>query len=186
MVLTLRSCRVNSGRESQKHLHFYLYLKENTIIQMYIFFSAKMETPTASTDLNNLDAIPIDEQQLYDWGIEHRLDQYYGNPDQAPNQYPYPTQQNNNKATIGYILPEHVQNQENAYLVTINSDDPKQSKVGPNLPGNPVPPLKMDKKYHKNIRPNGVPGRRPILPTVDMDANELLKVNMSLNYPKMV
>merc|ERR1719400_983926 len=27
-----------------------------------------------------------------------------------------------------------------------------------------------------NIKPNGVPGRRPILPTVDMDANEILKV----------
>ena len=142
-----------------------------------------MESPAASTDLNNLDAIPIDDQQLYDWGIEHRLDQYYGNPDQQPpsNQYPYqpgsnPPQNNNKTTTIGYILPEHVQNQENAYLVTI-TDDQKPAKNGLNLPINPVPPLKMDKKYHKNIRPNGVPGRRPILPTVDMDANELLKVN---------
>ena len=143
-----------------------------------------MESPAASTDLNNLDAIPIDDQQLYDWGIEHRLDQYYGHPDHPPNpNQPYPCQagshpQNNNKTTttIGYILPEHVQNQENAYLVTI-TDDQKPAKNGIPLPINPVPPLKMDKKYHKTIKPNGVPGRRPILPTVDMDANELLKVN---------
>ena len=143
-----------------------------------------MESPAASTDLNNLDAIPIDDQQLYDWGIEHRLDQYYGHPDQPqpPQPYPYPPgsqQQNNNKSTtIGYVLPEHVQNQENAYLVTI-TDDQKPAKNGVSLPINPVPPLKMDKKYHKTIKPNGVPGRRPMLPTLDMDANELMKVNVN-------
>ena len=140
-----------------------------------------MEANAASTDLNQLDDIPINDQQLYDWGIEHRMDQYYGNPDQ-PSSLPYqPTnnhQQNNNKTTIGYILPEHVQNQENAYLVTITDDNQsKTMKNGLNLPSNSHQ-LKMEKRYSKpaNIKPNGVPGRRPILPTVDMDANEVLKV----------
>ena len=136
-----------------------------------------------STDLNQLDDIPINDQQLYDWGIEHRMDQYYGNPDQPsslPYQPPNNHQQNNNKTTtIGYILPEHVQNQENAYLVTITDDNQSKTiKNGLNLPGNSHQ-VKMEKRYSKpaNIKPNGVPGRRPILPTVDMDANEVLKVN---------
>ena len=143
--------------------------------------------PQASTDLNQLDDIPIADQQLYDWGIEHRLDQYYGNPDQ-PSTIPYQPHnqpQNNNKTTIGYILPEHVQNQENAYLVTITEDPTKTNhptiKNGLNLPGSGHP-IKMEKKFSKpgNLKPSGVPGRRPILPTVDMDANELLKVIFTL------
>ena len=37
---------------------------------------------------------------------------------------------------------------------------------------------KTNKYKPPHIKPNGVPGRRPMLPTVDMDANELLKVNI--------
>ena len=119
--------------------------------------------------------LPIveDDQQLYDWGIEHRLDQYYGNTEQ---QFQYPHQH----PPKGYVLPEHVQQQENAYLVTV-TDDQNPSKTM--LPVNPLPQshvvVKTEKRTyrHPNIKPNGVPGRRPILPTVDMDANELLKAS---------
>ena len=71
------------------------------------------------------------------------------------------------------------QEKENAYLVTITDDNQSKTiKNGLNLPGNSHQ-VKMEKRYSKppNIKPNGVPGRRPILPTVDMDANEVLKVN---------
>ena len=57
------------------------------------------------------------------------------------------------------------------------------------LPMNPIPPGQILVKSETNktnkykqpppIKPNGVPGRRPMLPTVDMDANELLKVSPS-------
>ena len=53
------------------------------------------------------------------------------------------------------------------------------------LPMSPLPPTQIMVKTEANksnkykppqIKPNGIPGRRPMLPTVDMDANELMKV----------
>ena len=53
------------------------------------------------------------------------------------------------------------------------------------LPMSPLPPTQIMVKTETNksnkykppqIKPNGIPGRRPMLPTVDMDANELMKV----------
>ena len=71
-----------------------------------------MESNTVANSEVNLDT-----QELYDWGIEDRLDQYYGT-DQQQQQYQYQQQQINNnsssKSQVGYILPEHVQ--ENNYL----------------------------------------------------------------------
>ena len=140
----------------------------------------------ASTDLNNLDAVAIveDDQQLYDWGIEHRLDQYYGNPEQQQQQYQLYQQQ---LGKAGYVLPEHVQQQENSYLVTISDNDSTNKKAVSQL----IVKAESTKgvrsiystKQMTNIKPNGVPGRRPILPTVDMDANEILKVSNSVKKP---
>ena len=71
-----------------------------------------MESNTVANSEVNLDT-----QELYDWGIEDRLDQYYGT-DQQQQQYQYQQQQINNnsssKSQVVYILPEHVQ--ENNYL----------------------------------------------------------------------
>ena len=171
---------------------------------------------TRRTDPNH-DPLPIveDDQQLYDWGIEHRLDQYYGESQAPPahgapahyqsqyNQTAQTTQQPHSASpasspckpnTVGYVLPEHVQRaQENAaYLVTTMgsaNNDQKSIKQTTVLPISP--PLhggqllvksenNYKRNFHKplNIKPNGVPGRRPILPTVDMDANEVLKVRI--------
>ena len=153
-------------------------------------------------NLDPLDPVPIieDDQQLYDWGIEHRLDQYYGdqgNPQGHPQGHPQPPpahfqypQTPTQPPKVGYILPDHLQQQENAYLVTI-AEDQDQKPKNTVLPVSPVPQshlavkTEIDAKrspYSKplNLKPNGVPGRRPILPTVDMDANELLKVNLNL------
>ena len=54
------------------------------------------------------------------------------------------------------------------------------------LPMSPLPPThfmvktseanKSNKYKPPQIKPNGIPGRRPMLPTVDMDANEVMKV----------
>ena len=139
-----------------------------------------MEANAASTDLNQLDDIPINDQQLYDWGIEHRMDQYYGNPDQ-PSSLPYqPTnnhQQNNNKTTIGYILPEHVQNR----LADFRQDKilpkwglrwagvallaPPAQPPGPTHPnGHPVPPTCMPEKKPQEggqKKRKGRPGEKP-------------------------
>lgn len=109
--------------------------------------------------LNPVDPVAIieDDQQLYDWGIEHRLDQYYGDGQPPPPNFQYPPQK------AQYMLPEHIQQQENAYLVTVPEADTKKG-------------LKSETKA-RNVKPNsGLPGRRPMLPAVDMDANELLKV----------
>ena len=171
---------------------------------------------TRRTDSNH-DPLPIveDDQQLYDWGIEHRLDQYYGESQAPPahgapahyqsqyNQTAQTAQQPHSASpasspckpnTVGYVLPEHVQRaQENAaYLVTTMgsaNNDQKSIKQTTVLPISP--PLhggqllvksenNYKRNFHKplNIKPNGVPGRRPILPTVDMDANEVLKVRI--------
>ena len=156
-----------------------------------------MENSSAAAAVPNpdLDSIPaIDDQELYDWGIEHRLDQYYGSEQQPPHQYQYQSHQhqinNNSGKQVGYILPEHVQDTSNNYMV-ISEADQKPPKIPGQtlLPMNPIPPgqilvksetNKMNKyKQPPPIKPNGVPGRRPMLPTVDMDANELLKVSPS-------
>ena len=72
----------------------------------------------------------------------------------------------------------------------ITNEDQKPSKISGQttlLPMSPLPsgqimvktePNKTNKYKPPHIKPNGVPGRRPMLPTVDMDANELLKVNI--------
>ena len=165
-----------------------------------------MENSSAVAAVPNpdLDSIPaIDDQELYDWGIEHRLDQYYGS-DQQPHppphhQYQYQSHQpqiNNNSGgggkQVGYILPEHVQDTSNNYMV-ISEADQKPPKIPGQtlLPMNPIPPGQILVKSETNktnkykqpppIKPNGVPGRRPMLPTVDMDANELLKVSYSIS-----
>ena len=89
-------------------------------------------------------------------------------------------------------MPEHVQRaQENAaYLVTTMSSPNNEQKsikqttvlpLSPPLQGGQIL-VKSENNSKRNyprplnIKPNGVPGRRPILPTVDMDANEVLKV----------
>lgn len=148
------------------------------------------EQQTSAHNLNNnLDAVPIieDDQQLYDWGIEHRLDQYYGeqppphNPQNA--QYAYKQPAPGGHPVAGYVLPEHIQQQENAYLVTITAspaDDKSGKTVLPLVKSETSSPPPTSPR--KAIRPNGVPGRRPMLPTVDMDANELLKVYMFDHY----
>jgi len=141
-----------------------------------------MESNTVANSEVNLDT-----QELYDWGIEDRL-QYYGT-DQQQQQYQYQQQQqiNNNsssKSQVGYILPEHVQ--ENNYLVATTEDQKIVKIPGQTLlPMSPLPPTQIMVKTEANksnkykppqIKPNGIPGRRPMLPTVDMDANELMKV----------
>ena len=59
------------------------------------------------------------------------------------------------------------------------------------LPMSPLPPTQIMVKTETNksnkykppqIKPNGIPGRRPMLPTVDMDANELMKVWIIIGY----
>ena len=157
-----------------------------------------MENSSAAATVPNpgLDSIPaIDEQELYDWGIEHRLEQYYGSEQQPSHQqYQYQSHQpqinNNSGKQVGYILPEHVQDTSNNYMV-ISEADQKPPKIPGQtlLPMNPIPPGQILVKSETNktnkykqpppIKPNGVPGRRPMLPTVDMDANELLKVSPS-------
>lgn len=146
-----------------------------------------MENSAVPNPDNDLDAIPINEQELYDWGIEHRLDQYYGS-DQAQNQYQYQPQINNNSGKQppvgGYVLPDHVQD-GNGYMVMSHDQKPAKIPGQTLLPISPIPQGQVvkgsvnegHKKYKQPlIKPNGVPGRRPMLPTVDMDANELLKV----------
>ena len=75
-----------------------------------------METTVPNPDAN-LDPIPIDDQELYDWGIEHRMDQYYGSEQQ---QYQYQQQQqqqqiNNNsssgKTQLGMVSKKDVNRQ---------------------------------------------------------------------------
>ena len=157
----------------------------------------------------NLDSVPIieDDQQLYDWGIEHRLDQYYGEhphphtpngtliPPPAHFQYPphgHPQTPPKTPGSGGYVLPDNVhQQQENGYLTNISEDQkPIDATITANgktaLPVSPAhtgqimavksEPWRRNFNKPLNIKPSGVPGRRPILPTVDMDANEVLKV----------
>ena len=158
----------------------------------------------------SLDAIPIveDDQQLYDWGIEHRLDQYYADQQQQQQQQLQAQQQqqqnyyqasSNNpgsKLQPAYILPHPPSStvENNAYLVTTIVDQKLPTTGGKtNLPTTVLPSLPLKAENNKRVFANkstvsspppvfkgsgGVPGRRPILPTVDMDENELLKVRL--------
>lgn len=140
--------------------------------------------------MQEAEPLPIveDDQQLYDWGIEHRLDQYYGGGGTLEQQQQYQYQQAAAKAA-GYVLPDHVQQQENAYLVSVNGDQktvdgPAALQAAHSRQQMVVKTESSRRSFaassrHPNIKPNGtggVPGRRPMLPTVDMDANELMKV----------
>ena len=180
-----------------------------------LFILKKIRMDPTSTNPNQ-DTLPIveDDQQLYDWGIEHRLDQYYGES-QPPGHYnqaqysqtattaqnaqqPHTASPANSPCkpppTVGYVLPDHVQRaQENAaYLVTAMSSNNEQKSMKSTTVLPLSPPthqghllVKSENSQKRNfsnkplnIKPNGVPGRRPILPTVDMDANEVLKVTI--------
>ena len=142
--------------------------------------------------MQEAEPLPIveDDQQLYDWGIEHRLDQYYGGGGTLEQQQQYQYQQAAAKAA-GYVLPDHVQQQENAYLVSVNGDQktvdgPAALQAAQSRHQMVVKTESSRRSFaassrHPNIKPNGtggVPGRRPMLPTVDMDANELMKVKV--------
>ncbi len=193
------------------------------------------------------DALPIveDDQQLYDWGIEHRLEQYYNvtdcnnasatpppRPPSVSNATPptanftvaTPTSPYNNNESK-YILPEGVGGPISLQTtptsatpvpisgIAISATPPPTgttNKLPACLPLAPVPPtqlgtapaatpthlakvVKIETKpvyshltpppahAHSRslppLRPNGPPGRRPNVPHIDMDANEILKVS---------
>jgi hypothetical protein len=152
-----------------------------------------MEPP--SPNQNNLDQITIveDDQQLYDWGIEHRLDQYYATEQQQQQQHQHQQQQQQHQQHQ-QLHQQHQQQQQQQQQYQYGNNDTlveqqqhenygTSADIKPKLPVNPIPPGQLvvknrSKPVYKppTIRPNGLPGRRPMLPQVDMDVNEMLKV----------
>ena len=152
-----------------------------------------------------------DDQQLYDWGIENRLDQYYH--DTANGNHPYHHQEHQyvpNSSNLNTVHPseagfqghrmqdstegpppyvnnvpasehQHLPNSQLLYqrltppltpttqLPTVCDGDTKLPDGSP-IKREPIPPLETPTTFYRS------PGRRPSLPQVDMDANEILKV----------
>ena len=163
--------------------------------------------PNPSTGTANGGSDPIaiveDDQQLYDWGIENRLDQYYAEEGAQHHhhhsqQHPFPPPLHTHHET-GYVPNNPDIQPQN--LTTYNTTppaaeyhptapppahqssmrlSPSQSHPPPgsyhaykSTPPAPLPPSPAD-----SLPPaRGCGGRRPVLPQVDMDANEVLKVN---------
>ena len=151
----------------------------------------------------NPENINIEDEQLYDWGIENRLDQYYNNQQQAQQQQAQQQQQssspNEYEGSGGYVPNNpHLQTPDEAYTPSTypthslpltppaSSYAPPPAHVGhqhksPPLPhhGNPENlRVKSAPPPQQTYFSRSISGRRPSLPQVDMDANEIMKVKI--------
>jgi len=166
---------------------------------------------TSATVLEDVD------QQIYDWGIENRLDQYYGQQEGAtggggPSSHPSPApppsappQSSPSSYSEGYILPEPIHQpqfhqfpQEQQHYARY---PPPPPAAGPTPQGCPPPSAASSAGPPTRAPPSTTPsadsnaqtvlplvtqdrpppatrggGRRPTLSQVDLDANELMKI----------
>lgn len=151
---------------------------------------------------NNSSTIIEDDQQLYDWGIENQLDQYYhgnngaGNGPQnnssvlhgvPENELPHPSYPEQGSGP-GY-LPAHPNDFQHRYPNMPSHPSYQDTHSIPNCHAPPYSPgqetvssghMDGDSDNKVGVFPQGKLGRA-MMPRVDMDANEVLKVRFNPN-----